>query len=88
MSNKFPELLSRIPGNNITRLEPFNEISLKELIDDVLSYLPKAEKEKYSLSKEAVSEITGLSEGNARVVAQILDNVFYAVWKEKKADHA
>lgn len=40
------------------------------------------------MSKEAVSEITGLSEGNARVVAQILDNVFYAVWKEKKADHA
>ena len=36
------------------------------------------------MSKEAVSEITGFNEGNARVVAQILDNVFYAVWKEKK----
>jgi sugar-specific transcriptional regulator TrmB/chromosomal replication initiation ATPase DnaA len=84
MSDRFPELLSRIPDSNIIHLEPFGDDGIKELAEEALSRAPNNARKEYVFSKEVLSEIREMSEGNPRAAIQLLNNLFYVAWKEKK----
>ncbi|MCS4537726.1 MAG: hypothetical protein HYY67_02550 [Thaumarchaeota archaeon] len=80
LTHRSPSFLSRIPNSNITTLEPIDEQQVKDLID----HIPEKERQIYSLSKEVLAGIVRKSNANARGAVQLLNNVYYAAWKEKK----